>query len=302
MYNLLMAQGMAAMLQPGAVEAAAAAQQQLQRSWEADTSVSAAAAAAADAAHASAAAAAGGDVDGPAPAETMAATAAAAALYQGPYRELILQSGVLPALLAATKARYSQVQEQQEQRQHAASGAGLASKSLHLHDATGPPPSTAPSHTARSHTARSVASRHTAGSHATRRRFGAAADVISDDDGAASPSESGGAKGRGGRSTSPGSTVRGAAQSIGGYSQHRQSMHDSEAGWGGGQDRTLGRSNTSRRLVSVTGGPPMVLDTTTHVLLQVRLGGRQKVSPFTHCAYAYGISRYVEYCTVCALV
>ncbi len=285
------------MLQPGAVEAAAAAQQQLQRSWEAETSVSAAAAAA-DAATAAGAAAAGRDVDGPAPAETMAATATAAALYQGPYRELILQSGVLPALLAATKARYSQVQEQQEQRQQAASGAGLASKSLRLQDATGPPASTAPSHTARSHTARSVASRYTAGSHATRRRFGAAADVISDDDGAASPSESGGVGGRGGRSTSPGSTVRGAAHSIGGYSQHRQSMHDSEAGWGGGQDRTLGRSSTSRRLVSVTGGPPMVLDTTTHVLLQVRVGAATR-SRRSHCMV---FGWYVESRTARALL
>ncbi|GLI65105.1 hypothetical protein VaNZ11_008513, partial [Volvox africanus] len=84
-------QVMAATLQPGAVDAATAAAAQLQGNWETGTSVSAAAAAA----------------DAVTPAEELAAATAAVALYQGPYRDIILASGVLEALLAAATARFT---------------------------------------------------------------------------------------------------------------------------------------------------------------------------------------------------
>ncbi|KAG2494645.1 hypothetical protein HYH03_007161 [Edaphochlamys debaryana] len=90
-------QALAATLQPGAVDAAAAAAAQVQRNWEAETSVSAAADATA--------AAEAADASGASP-EALAAATAAAALYQGPFRDLILGSGVMEVMLAATAARY----------------------------------------------------------------------------------------------------------------------------------------------------------------------------------------------------
>lgn len=121
---------MAATLQPGAVDAAFAAAAQLQRSWEAETSVSAAAEAA-DAADA-AAAANGGDTPS---AEALAAATAAAALYQGPYREAILGSGVMEKLLAAAAARYTAASSVQHGSYHAGPG-GVPPSAAHL-SATG---------------------------------------------------------------------------------------------------------------------------------------------------------------------